>query len=201
MTDRGQAHTLEGVVAALLLLSSLLFVLQVTTVTPLSASTSSQHIENQERAVGVGILKSASEQGDLKPALLYWNASARNFHNATVKDHYADAPPNDFGSLLNRSLSSRGIAYNIQIRYMTDENTTESRLLVDQGFPSDNAVTVSRTVVLTDDDRIYNESGTPSSVTLGELDFSTGNPFYAEDIDDGSPLFNVVTVEVTLWRI
>ena len=68
--DRGQAYTLEAIIASVLLISSLVFALQVTVVTPLSASTSNQHIENQQRASAAGVLTAAQETGALKDAVL-----------------------------------------------------------------------------------------------------------------------------------
>ena len=75
VTVRGQIYTLEAVIAAVLLVSSLVFALQVTAVTPLSASTSNQHIENQQRASASGVLTAAEEAGILQDAVLFWNDS------------------------------------------------------------------------------------------------------------------------------
>jgi len=60
--DRAQAHTLEAFAAAILLVAALTFALQATAVTPLSASTSNQHIENQQRAVATDLLATSAER-------------------------------------------------------------------------------------------------------------------------------------------
>lgn len=67
---RGQAHTLEAFAAALLLISGLIFALQATAVTPLSASTSNQHIQNQQQLIASDILTTSAENETLQDALL-----------------------------------------------------------------------------------------------------------------------------------
>ena len=157
---RAQVHTLEAIVAALLLLTSVVFALQMTAVTPLSASTSSQHIENQQQASAEGVLASAVESGALRRAVLYWNETGERFHNTSSETFYTvNAPPNEFGGMLERQFGDRGIAYNVRVYYRTASGNVGEQLMVNQGEPSDNAVMSARTVVLTDDARLYNETG------------------------------------------
>jgi len=194
---RGQAHTLEAVVASLLLLASLVFALQMTAVTPLSASTSSQHIENQQQATGSGVLAAAAETGTLKTAVLYWNNSSEQFHN-TNEDlgYYTSGPPdNTLGTMLSRSFDARGIAYNVYLRFQNSAGEPITRRYVYSGVPSDNAVTATHTVVLTDDDRSYgeNESRTNTTLTKENMTYPIS--------DTGGTVYNVVRVEVIAWRI
>jgi hypothetical protein len=109
VTDRGQAHTLEASVAALLLLVSIGIALQMTAVTPLSASTSSQHLENQLEETATGVLASSAESGELKSAILYWNSSASTFHGATTEYYYTESLPQtlSLGQTLTRTLDER----------------------------------------------------------------------------------------------
>jgi hypothetical protein len=193
---RAQVHTLEAIVAALLLLTSIVFGLQMTAVTPLSASTSSQHIENQQQATAEGILASAAHQGVLKKAVLYWNETQGSFRNTTGENYYTnEAPPNEFGDILQEQFGDRGIAYNVDVVYVTDGGTIAEVPMVDQGVPSDNAVSSSRIVVLMDDDRLYDDSGERSGTTLQD------DSYLQNDASPDSPVYNVVRVEVTVWRI
>src|SRR6056297_4050789 len=89
--DRAQAHTVEAFIAALLLVSGLLFAMQATAVTPLSASTSNQHIENQQRALTGDLLSTAAEDGTLQEAVLYWNASRGAFQDSPDQGYYTDS--------------------------------------------------------------------------------------------------------------
>lgn len=194
--DRGQAYTLEAFIAALLLISSLTFALQVTAVTPLSASTANQHIENQQRASASGLLAAASENGSLKDAVLYWNASEGSFHEANTIDYYTNGyPAIRFGNMTNRSFGGRGLAVNV---FVHAENAS-SQEMVYQGAPSDNAASASRTVTLYDDDVLRDVDGDPGR-TLSAVDDDQNAELYVSDEHPGQ-VFNVVRVEVVVWRM
>jgi hypothetical protein len=197
--DRGQAHTLEGVIAAILLLSSLTFALQVTAVTPLSASTSSQHIENQQQSVAEGVLSVAAEDDYLKDAVLFWNTSEERFHNATRGYYVNDPPPNEFGETLSMAYGGRGLAYNVYVSHQTDGGTWVDKRMLYRGRPSDNAISATRTVTLYDSDCLVdanNETDTTSCLS----DSSVADDFYADDVSS-TGLYNVVRVEVVVWRM
>jgi len=192
---RAQAHTLEAIAAALILVSSLVFALQVTAVTPLTGSTSSQHIENQQQAVAEGLLATAAENGTLRPTLLYWNASTENWNGATDDGYVRGPPPTDFGAVLDDALSDRGIAFDLSVYYV-DANGDRQRLpIVDLGEPSDHASTARRLVTLSDDDRLRAADGSPTADTLGD------SAYFVEDADPDQNLYAVVEVELVVWRI
>jgi hypothetical protein len=199
--DRGQALTLEAVTAALLLLVALGFALQMTAVTPLSASTSSQHLENQLESTGEGVLASTADSGALREAVLFWNRSESEFHNTTQEPYYrAGAPPNEFGDVLDEVFGSRNIAYNVIIHYETGDGGVATQRMIYQGRPSDHAISASRTVELTKQNRIVRENGSRGPT----LDSLADDEFYAEPGvgADGDPLhYNLVRVEVIAWRI
>ncbi|MFB6297106.1 MAG: hypothetical protein ABEH56_01145 [Salinirussus sp.] len=189
--SRGQAHTLEGTIASLLLVVSLLVALQSTAVTPLTASTSSQQIENQLAASARGVLAAAEEDNALKPATLYWNETNGSFHDVPSSGYYVSDPPdNSLGRMLNATFDSRSIAYNVILAYNGSDDETR---YIYRGEPSDNAVSVTRTVVLFDGDHLRTEAGAPNR-TVAE-----SSSFYAPDA--GRNVYNVVTVRVVVWRI
>ncbi|MEF8851262.1 MAG: hypothetical protein V5A28_02420 [Haloarculaceae archaeon] len=196
--ERGQAHTLEGVVAALILLSAIVFALELTAVTPLSASTSSQHIENQQEATARGILGAAAESGALKRTLLSWNDSEGRFWNSTDRTESVyfetNPPPTEFGGMLNRSFDSGGIAYNVYLRFNASEDPSLKRLVY-QGRPSDNAVSASWPVTLYRNDKLHDHEEQPTGTNV-----SDSSTFYAED-RTGSSVYKVIHVEVVVWRI
>lgn len=192
---RGQAHTLEAVAAGMLLLASVLFALQVTAVTPLTGSTSSQHIENQQASLAEGLLATQAANGTIIPTLLYWNASEQGFHGTSGKSYRNAGPPTAFGTALNQTLGDRNIAFDVSL-YFVRNGEREQRTLVNLGEPSDHASTASRTVTLYDDDRILNADGT-------ELDTleNTSESYFAPDAAPDSRVYNVVEVEVVVWRM
>jgi len=192
--ERGQALTLEAVTAGILLLLAVGFALQMTAVTPLSASTSSQHLENQLEASGQGALAGTAETGSLKAAVLYWNETESEFQGTNSAQYYrAGDPDNDFGDTLQRAFGNRSIAYNVVVHYQSPGGGMESQRMVYQGDPSDHAVSASRTVTLLDSDNLTAGDDRP------ELRHS--DSFYVPDMAPGRSLYNLVRVEVVAWRI
>jgi hypothetical protein len=192
--DRGQALTLEAVSGALLLLVAIGFALQMTAVTPLSASTSSQHLENQLQSTGEGVLASTAEIGALKTAVLNWNETEEQFQGAGEEEYYRNGSlGNAFGDALNRTYGDRNIAYNVYVHYQTAAGGTETQQMVFQGEPTDHAVSASRTVALLDSNNLTSAGDNPA--------LSDAGAFYAPDTADDDPLYNLVVVEVVAWRI
>ncbi len=195
--NRGQAHSLEAFTAALLILAGVLFALQATAVTPLSASTSSQHIENQERALAEGLLAGAAESGDLRNAVVHWNETDNGFVGATSAGYHANAgPPNALGAALNETFADDRIAFNVFVHYRQPSNESARQTMVYMGSPSDNAVTAAATVVLFDDTELVG----PSAGTTVAASASAGQ-FYAPDAAPNSTLFNVVEVRIVVWQM
>lgn len=200
MPDRAQAHTLESIVAGILILSSLVFALQATAVTPLSASTASQHIENQQEVSAKGVLAAAADSGALKRGILYWNdtKNASRFHDADLNRYYTNAaPPNEFGATLDDAYRARGLAYNVYVSHVDPDRAHPVRQrLVYRGEPSDNAVTAAWTVTIYEDDVLYDANELRTTTTVTDAD-----AFYMEDAAPNSIVYNVVRVEVVVWRM
>jgi hypothetical protein len=197
--DRGQAHTLEGFMSALLVVSAVLFALQSTAVTPLTASTSNQHIENQHQTAAADLLLTTAENGSLRPAVTFWDPSEKAFVGAEAQGFYANGgPPNAFGAALNDtfgdfSTPGRRIAYNVFVKYRLPDNTTRSKTMVYMGSPSDNAASATRTVTLADDTRL---SG-PAAETVSDPSAN----FYAPDAAPNASLYNVMEVRIVVWQM
>jgi hypothetical protein len=195
-SDRGQAFTLEAFTASLLIIGAVLFALQVTAVTPLTASTSSQHIENQQLQVASGLLDSAVSNESLREAALYWNDSAGEFHGVNDEEgHYTVGGPSGltFGQMLNRTFRERGIAFNVNVWYVNSDGELRRERMVDFGTPSDNAVSARRSITLFDDDRL--------TAPDHREELSNTDRFYAPDVAPDSGLYNVIRVEVVAWRM
>jgi hypothetical protein len=190
--QRSQALTLEAVTGAILLLVAVGFALQITAVTPLSASTSSQHLENQLQSSTEGILASTAETGALKSSVLYWNDSTSQFNGSEEGGYYRSGPPdNEFGDALANSFSDRNIAYNVVVHYQTATGEQRSQRMIYQGEPSDHAVSASQTVLLQDTDNLTGSQN---------IDIKSSSSFYAPDSASGE-FYNIVRVEVIAWRI
>jgi hypothetical protein len=213
-TDRAQAHTLEAVAAGTILLAALVFASQAAAVTPLTASTSSQHIENQEWASVDGMLAGEKANGTLEPTVLLVNNSTGRYYgtSATQPTYSNGGPPSPFGAMLNETWRDEGIAFNVDIYFIEvidDAQSRARRPVVYMGEPTDSSVSASEIVTLYDDDRLHEPDGSataPTNVTLNETtwdddgDGDQDDNLYMNDVYDG-PTFNVVEVEVTVWRM
>lgn len=192
--ERGQAFTLEAFTAGIVILGGVVFALQVTAVTPLTASTSSQHIENQQQHLASGVLDSAVENESLHAALLYWNDSDGRFHKTDADNgYYTLGGPADttFGTMLNRTFGDHGIAFNVNVIYLRTNSEIAREEMVNSGVPSENAASARRTVTLYDDDNLTGPTPMP---------VNDSTTFYASDIATDSNLYNVLRVEVVVWR-
>ncbi|SDZ87901.1 hypothetical protein SAMN04488065_0962 [Haloplanus vescus] len=196
---RAQAHTLEAIAASLIVLASVVFALQVTAVTPLSASTASQHIENQQQASAEGVLDAARENGALDAAVTYWDDTNGTLHGVTAGAYTTDAEVNQtrFGAMLLNTFESRGVAFNVYFTYTTDTQTFVSKQFIYRGEPSDNAATASATLSLYDDHPLYDADGHPTDTTVNES--ASYRTYIPPDSTTG--LYNVVRVEVVVWRM
>lgn len=200
---RGQAFTLEAVFAALLMLSAVVFALQVTAVTPLTSSTSSQQIQNQQAATANGFLVSSAERGIVKAPMLMWNNTTEEWHNTDRTGLFPYGPEGtEFGNQLNETFIEWGVAVNVEVGYYTSPDVVGDRdqkfePYVLMGEPSENAVTATHKFAVYDDDVLHDASGNPTSETLKQAE----DGFYAPDADPASNLYNTLTVKVTVWRI
>jgi len=205
--DDAQMHTLEGFGAAILLFLVLIFAVQATSITPLTSSAANQHVEAQLQFYGQDILaamdykESASDMTTLKRAIVTWNGTAHNWNGSAyvMNGNTNYRMDNLFTRTLSAILIPRSIAHNVEIGYL-DSSTWNStpRYMLKQcastgtggmlcsGIPSDNAVIVSRALVLHDQD--VNTSLFYSNTGIGDLDNSSG-------------FYNVVDVRLILWRM
>lgn len=215
--DRGQVYTLEGIIAALVVMAGLLFALQATTATPQAAGIANPQAEQQDRAVVQGLLAVADDE-TLREAALFWDPDDDEFHctpagstyypapntsqtsdvaGATECPHSDDAraawiPPNDFGRLLDTHLGS-GYSFNVYVSYHDGDEFREERMVY-QGQAGDGVVRGAASVAVMDGDRLYEANETRTSTTVGG-----GTDFYAPD-DTSEDLYNVLYVEVEVWR-
>jgi hypothetical protein len=187
---RGQVHTLEGVAAALVVVLAVTFTLQATAVTPLTASTASQHLETQHEAVAASLLQTARADGSLSATLRHWNASGPGFRNASGDGYYVGrAPDTAFGDALEATFGDRAVAYNVNVHYLTAAGDRRTRRVVYAGEPTSDAVAAARTVTLYDRQRV---TGVAGGATLENASY------FAPDA--AGSRYAVVDVEVVVWR-
>lgn len=190
--NRGQAHALEAFTAALLLLAGLLFALQATAVTPLSASTSNQHLENQQRLMASDALAAMDHSGALQDAVLNWSDGGFGIKsNGTAFVNPSEISDfGEFGAVMNSTFLEEGTAMNVYILYRTLDGSEDQLRMIYMGTPSDNAVVATRKVTLMDSNEL-----TSNGTAIGET-----SGFFAPDAAIDDPLYNVLEVRIVLWQ-
>ena len=187
-------HTLEAVMAATIMVMVIVFAVQATSLTPLTSSTANAHIEAQLQVIGQDMLSALDyaqydQKSNLKNDILDWNgneyawggdsyesrANASVTLNSSMKD------------MLTYIAIPRGIAHNVQFSHFSDTGRFSSIFYIYNGDPSDNAVIISRKVVLSNPD-IGNTSTFQANTGI-------------VDMDDTTDLYNIIDVKLILWRM
>ena len=198
MSARAQAFTLEAFVASILLVATLAFALQVVAVDANTGGPADAELRNHHTGIAEGVLDGAVANDSLRSTLLYWDESAERFYGADPEDgvYVAEAPNTTFGRTLAAQLDANRIRYNVLVRYRTANGSHGTRRIVEYGTPSPDAARVTETVTLYDNTTLVTRNETHrENVTLASVE----NDFYAPDASDG-PIYNVVRVEVVVWR-
>jgi hypothetical protein len=178
-----QMYTLEGAATAIMMILLIVFIVQASPLTPLTSSASHQQVESQIETSGKDLLvvldyvPEGETYSPLQKALIDWTGVEFNGQSSTYPDSVSELT-----SVFNRALLADGTAYNLVVAYLDENEEWDSRAMLWNGRPSDNAVLVSRKVVIHDEDAIGSASFIP--------DLSTNSSFY-----------NILDVRLTLWRM
>ena len=191
--EKAQMHTLEGVAAATIMLLVIVYALDATSMTPLTSSTANVHAETELQVLGQDILSvlDYAEPGynsKLKNDVLNWTGdeyiwTASNYSQLKYGQiNQSNNLTNNLTGILKDALVKQGIAHNVVLTFL-DSSTLlpTSADMIYNGNPSDNAVIVSRKIVLQNSDN-------PASGTI-------------KDIDPSTNLYNIVDVKLILWRM
>ncbi len=192
--EKGQMHTLEGVAAATIMLLVIVYAIDATSMTPLTSSTANVHVETELQVLGQDILGALdyAEPGynsNLKNDVLVWGGKEYiwNGTNYMEKGNAVDQSnlTNNLTKILKSTLIVQGIAHSVELTYLTNNGTSLiTQKMIYNGNPSDNAVIVSRKIVLHNSDNSINT-----------------NNNLLKDIDPSTDLYNIVDVKLVLWRM
>lgn len=205
---RGQAYTLEGLVAAVLIASSVILGLQAVDVAPWTGGPSDDTIESI-RTQGNDLLSAASDNGTLTQSVTCLDGTAPNT-DAFAPGRNASATV--FGPMLDEALGSR-YDYNVYLYYWDDRpksgdpissklNTTNAAVYPASGAqrPENGVVTVSREIVLYDSMQVRNGSAcSTGGATLKERYENNPDSVYVDDVYENSTLYNIVEVRLEIW--
>lgn len=191
--EKAQLYTLEAVAAVSIMLIVIIYAIDATSMTPLTASTSSVHVEAELIAMGQDIFNildyaEPNYSSKLKMNIAAWDGKEYIWSGAnyTIKGTTnVTGNLTNITELLNATLIKQGIAHNLDLVFLSrrPDNTTYpvKVKIIFNGDPSNNAVIVSRKIVLQNSDNV--------------------NPSTIEDIDLSSNFYNIVDIKLTLWRM
>jgi hypothetical protein len=223
MSDRAQAYTLEAVVGALIITSSVVFALNATVLTPSTTGEVSPEARDSLRQQATDILATTAdnETFDLSTLVRYWDPARRTFYQAQTPDRgYGSAPPpKQFGTLLRRTFTDSGRLYNVEVVYLVGQSeptcgsgspasstyppATESITMVQRGTPPEDAVVATHTTTLFDNQTLTADQLATQGVELCEFDTDPADNddgyYPIPDADPDGPLYNVVRVRVIVW--
>lgn len=186
--DKGQLHTIEAFTALFLMVLVVMYSLNAVTVTPTSASTSSQSIEGNNEKLAQSFLEASIDKGTLKEAILRWNSTSRKWNGTMTDRRYYTGNlypvEGEFGNQTEWIFTENGIVHNI---YLSCDGNTYTYL--DNGNPSDHSSTASVHLVLKDYDTVY------TGEQLEDINFVCPNEY------PSSSIHSIVEVRIVLWRM
>lgn len=189
--DRGQAFTLESVLAAFVVIAGLVFALQAVTVTP---STTGATAEPADTTKLNSVLSESAESGALKRAVLAWDSG---FLGTSGENYFEGAyPDNEFGTALDEGLDGT-VVVNVFVHYRTGPDTVERQRLIYNGLPGENAVRAETLVTVFDGDHLYEGDGDRRPATVGSAGLYPG----LTDQSSTSDVYAVLEVEVIAWQV
>lgn len=202
--EKGQLHTIEGLAAAFIIIIVLATVVQTTSVTPLSASFTNQHVKLELQNMGNDLLSTLDQTklvnnsspavpSQLKTSLVDWSVYSYydtfTWNNTTYVSttNASYAPLNTpLSSALAYAFADNGVAFNVEVGFPDQSGHVHTSKMIWNGDPSENSVTVSRLVVLHDD----------SDIPIGSM---YDDYYIIPDISPDTGLHSVVAVKLTMW--
>ena len=145
--DRGQAYTLEGLVAAFVVILATFLALQSVVIMPTTGGAIDRTAQSQvQQEVGDTLVVVESQNGLTE---MVGNWSGERYDNASAFESN-ESLSGEFGTILQHRFSDRGYNYNLELVWQNGSTITTERV-VTQGSPSSTAVSASYTVTLFDE--------------------------------------------------
>ncbi len=188
----GQIHTLEALIALVLIIGVIVYSVQATSLTPLTSSTANAHIESQLQTLGQDMLTSLDyspygQNSELKKDIVSWDGAYYNWESERyISSADKELTNSSIAEILNFVVIPRGIAHNVEMEWTNTDGTMITTPYIYNGDPSDNAVTVSKKILLSDQD-----------IESAAFAHNTG----IWDADPSTEFYNLVNVRLTLWRM
>jgi hypothetical protein len=208
MGDRGQAYTLEGVIAAIVVAASVLYGLQAVNVAPWATSADERQLESM-RTQAEDLLAATADDGTLRRMVtcVKDGTGQPNGIIAVPPEEVAGTPgvnATTFGKALNQTFRANGYRYAV---YFDSWNHTtgqvESELVYPASEPTPTRATVSASypVTLFDGTAVSTSNDCDPTGDALETRVDDGDPLYIDEYDGtGDPeTFAVVEVRLVVW--
>jgi len=207
--DRAQAFTLEGFIASVVVLTAILFALQAIVLTPTSGGQIDEEVRSSLATQAKDVLTASAHNGtrDLSHHVRFfsnesngtWVGNSDELDYGYENDQPLAPSESLLGTGLNKTFKQRGFTYNVELEHLseTEPDETETVNMVFRGVPTEEAVSVTYTVVLYDNETLTVPASKDADcankqieeVVAGDPDFNgSGDCFYpipeAELFDD-----------------
>lgn len=193
--ERGQAYALEGIIGAVIVVSALVLGLQAVDIAPWTAF--SERASDETRTEVADGLDAAADSEALRIAVTCVEADGSLHPNAAST---SGEEQTEFGAVLADTFDGDH-QYRIDVDYFNETGEVgTTQMGPDRSPPSQQTVTVSRTLVLSDSDPIHDG---PACEPRGEDDLdrtlADDDEFYIPQQDEDSDFYAVVRVRVIAW--
>jgi len=196
--QRGQAYTLQGVIGAVIVISSMILGLQAVDI---ATFTDDDREASELRVQANDALDIAADADALRAAVTCVAGDGRPSETAVLTEQSTT----EFGRILNETIAETS-DYRILVDYPANDTIQTVGIETDQSRPQDTTVTASRQIALFDSDPVrepgrdcrprVGADGEP--ITLVEEDNRNAD-FYLENRDEDGDLFAVVRIRVVVW--
>ena len=191
--DRAQAYTLEGTIAAIVVVLAVFYGLQAVDTGPWAGGA-----DRQPERLGTqaeDFLSVTAANGTLQQAVTCYGSS-----KPVIDGSAGTGAPSPFERQLNHTFDRQGIEYNLYVSYWNGSNGRERVVFTSTdddalAVPQQNAGSATYRLALYDDDRArFNDDCSGEGPKLQDL-----GDFYVPDVNEDSQLYNVVEVRLLVW--
>ena len=200
--ERGQAFTLEGLIAAIVLLTAVLFALQAVVITPTTGGSVDRGVQAQVDQQLTDTMLVSAEDGNLSELVRHYSAENESWHNETPGNEsvynsstFADELDFVIGDVLDEHfVNQSGKSYNVEFIYFDEggENRTTKDVVRMGGARSDSAVTASYMVVL-------HEGQDLTAPDSDDVSIDDDHSYPIPNVSEDDEFYNIVEVRVTVW--